>query len=145
VRISLERVAHVFLALTAIVVMLTVLHVWELLVLSSATLARIAVTYLLVTALLSVTAAVGHWQRGRAAQPRRGSARRLNRRAGGLRARIPGDLVAREVALGIPSRRRSRRPQRFSAFINSHAKKGWRVVTMERERRRAAVLVAQAF
>ncbi len=27
-------------------------------------------------------------------------------------------------------------PQRFSAFINGHAKKGWRVVTMEREQRR---------
>ena len=63
-RIALERVAHVFRALTAIVVMLTVLHVWELVVLSSATLARIAVTYLLMTALLGVTAAVGHWQQG---------------------------------------------------------------------------------
>lgn len=63
-RISLQRVAHVFLALTAVVVMLTVLHVWELVVLSSATLARIAVTYLLVTVLLGVTAAVGHWQQG---------------------------------------------------------------------------------
>ena len=63
-RISLQRVAHVFLALTAIVVMLTVLHVWEIVVLSSPTLARIAVTYLLITALLGVTAAVGHWQQG---------------------------------------------------------------------------------
>ena len=27
-------------------------------------------------------------------------------------------------------------PQRFSAFINGHARKGWRVVTMEREQRR---------
>ena len=44
--------------------MLTVLHVWEIVVLSSPTLARIAVTYLLITALLGVTAAVGHWQQG---------------------------------------------------------------------------------
>ena len=63
-RISLRRVANAFLALTAIVVTLTVLHLWELIVLSSATLARIAVTYLLVSALLGVTAAVGHWQQG---------------------------------------------------------------------------------
>jgi len=64
VRISLLRVAHVFLALTAVVVTLVVLHVWEVVVLSPATLVRIAVTYLLVSALLGVTAAVGHWQHG---------------------------------------------------------------------------------
>jgi hypothetical protein len=27
-------------------------------------------------------------------------------------------------------------PERFSTFLNSHAKEGWRVVTMERESRR---------
>ncbi len=63
-KISLRRVAHAFLALTAIVVTLAVLHVWEISTLSSATMARIAVTYLLLSALLGVSAAVAHFQEG---------------------------------------------------------------------------------
>jgi hypothetical protein len=27
-------------------------------------------------------------------------------------------------------------PERYSSFLNEHAKQGWRVITMERERRR---------
>lgn len=31
-------------------------------------------------------------------------------------------------------------PQKFSAFLNTHAQNGWEVVTMDRERRRMALL-----
>ncbi len=37
-------------------------------------------------------------------------------------------------------------PERFAAFLNRHARDGWRVVTMERESRRALLLwVREAF
>jgi hypothetical protein len=37
-------------------------------------------------------------------------------------------------------------PERFAAFLNRHARNGWRVVTMERESRRALLLwVREAF
>jgi hypothetical protein len=65
-RISLARVGHCFLALTAVVVTLAVLHVWEIVVLEPATLLRLGVTYVLVSGLLGATAAVGTWQQGSA-------------------------------------------------------------------------------
>ena len=37
-------------------------------------------------------------------------------------------------------------PERFAGFLNRHARNGWRVVTMEREIRRAALFwVREAF
>lgn len=34
-------------------------------------------------------------------------------------------------------------PERFAEFLNRHAAKGWRVITMEREIRRAALFWAR--
>ena len=34
-------------------------------------------------------------------------------------------------------------PERFSAFLNAHAREGWRVVTMERESRRELLFFAR--
>ncbi len=56
--ISLARLGRTFLALTTGMVVLTVLHLWEVVALSPETFARVVITYLLVSALLGVTAGV---------------------------------------------------------------------------------------
>jgi hypothetical protein len=58
VRASLARIGRAFLAMTAAMVVLALLHVWGVMGLSETTLVRIGATYLLVSALLGVHAIV---------------------------------------------------------------------------------------
>jgi hypothetical protein len=57
-RVSLVRLGAVFLAMTTIVVLLALLHVWGIFELSGTTATRIGVTYVLLSLLLGVHALV---------------------------------------------------------------------------------------
>ncbi len=53
-------------------------------------------------------------------------------------------IVYREPLLGSLLLGESKvNPVKFSEFLNSNAKEGWRVVTMEREKRRELLLFAR--
>lgn len=53
-------------------------------------------------------------------------------------------IIYRESLLGSIILRESKvNPERFSEFLNNHARQGWRVVTMERERRRELLFFAR--